>query len=46
MPLTQSEIVVGLDIGTTKVGTVIASSDGEGGMAVIGVGVVPNAGLW
>jgi cell division protein FtsA len=45
MPLTQSEIVVGLDIGTTKVGTVIASSDGKGGMAVIGVGVVPSRGI-
>ncbi len=45
MSLTQSEIVVGLDIGTTKVGTVIASSDGEGGMAVIGVGVVPSRGI-
>ena len=43
--MTQSEIVVGLDIGTTKVGTVIAQGAGDGPMSVIGVGVVPSRGI-
>ena len=42
---TREEIVVGLDIGTTKVGTVIAAGDDEGTLRVIGVGSVPSRGI-
>ena len=43
--VTREEIVVGLDIGTTKVGTVIAAGDDEGTLRVIGVGTVPSRGI-
>ena len=43
--MTREEIVVGLDIGTTKVGTVIAAGDAEGSLRVIGVGSVPSRGI-
>ena len=43
--MTREEIVVGLDIGTTKVGTVIAASDDDGSLRVIGVGSVPSRGI-
>ena len=47
--MTRDEIVVGLDIGTTKVGTVIASGEasaqGAGSLAIIGVGIVPSRGI-
>ena len=43
--LTREEIVVGLDIGTTKVGTVIAAGDGAGSLRIIGVGSTPSRGI-
>ena len=43
--VTREEIVVGLDIGTTKVGTVIAAGDAEGNLRVIGVGSTPSRGI-
>ena len=43
--MTREEIVVGLDIGTTKVGTVIAVGDAEGALRIIGVGSTPSRGI-
>ena len=43
--VTREEIVVGLDIGTTKVGTVIAAGDAEGALRIIGVGSTPSRGI-
>ena len=43
--VTREEIVVGLDIGTTKVGTVIAAGDAEGSLRIIGVGSTPSRGI-
>lgn len=43
--VTREEIVVGLDIGTTKVGTVIAAGDAAGSLRVIGVGSTPSRGI-
>ncbi len=43
--MTREEIVVGLDIGTTKVGTVIAAGAAEGSLRVIGVGSTPSRGI-
>jgi len=40
----QSQIIVGLDIGTTKVGVIIGEIE-NGTLNVIGVGVSPSAGL-
>ncbi|MGH7270253.1 MAG: cell division FtsA domain-containing protein, partial [Polyangiaceae bacterium] len=41
----QSDIVVGLDIGTTKVCAVVAEVDKSDGVTILGVGVVPCRGL-
>src|SRR6187549_3591581 len=43
-PVTQSEIVVGLDLGTTKVSAVVGEVDADG-ITVLGVGNVPCRGL-
>ncbi len=43
--MTREEIVVGLDIGTTKVGTVIAAGDAEGALRIIGIGSTPSRGI-
>src|SRR3954470_21542448 len=43
-PVTQSEIVVGLDIGTTKVSAVVGEVDADG-ITILGVGNVPCRGL-
>lgn len=40
----KSNIVAGLDLGTTKVGAVIAERDGEN-LNILGFGVVPSEGL-
>jgi cell division protein FtsA len=40
----HSEIVVGLDIGTTKVSAVVGEVDGDG-ITILGVGNVPCRGL-
>src|SRR5579872_668253 len=41
----QGEIVVGLDIGTTKVCAVVAEVEGRDGLTILGVGMVPCRGL-
>src|SRR5579863_615779 len=41
----QGEIVVGLDIGTTKVCAVVAEAEGRDGLTILGVGMVPCRGL-
>ena len=38
-------IVVGLDIGTSKIGVVIGESLPNGGMQILGVGMSPSEGL-
>src|SRR5258706_426909 len=43
-PLTQSEIVVGLDLGTTKVSAVVGEVDADG-ITILSVGNVPCRGL-
>ena len=43
-PAAESEIVVGLDIGTTKVCAVVGEVDAEG-ITILGVGTVPCRGL-
>ena len=40
----ESEIVVGLDIGTTKVSAVVGEVDSDG-ITILGVGTVPCRGL-
>ena len=39
------DLIVGLDIGTTKVGAVIGQLDEQGGVEIIGVGTTPSRGL-
>jgi cell division protein FtsA len=41
----QGEIVVGLDIGSTKVCAVVAEVDGTDGITILGAGIVPCRGL-
>jgi cell division protein FtsA len=41
----RDEIVVGLDIGTTKVCTVVGHGDSNGKLTVDGVGIVPSRGV-
>ena len=41
----QGEIVVGLDIGTTKVCAVVAEVDPVDGITILGAGIVPCRGL-
>ncbi len=41
----ERNIVVGLDIGTSKVGVVIGDVDPQGGVMVLGVGISPSEGL-
>lgn len=43
-PVNQSEIVVGLDLGTTKVSAVVGEVDADG-ITILGVGNVPCRGL-
>ena len=44
-PHAQGEIVVGLDIGTTKVSAVVGEVGEDGGITILGVGTVPCRGL-
>ncbi|MFH0941753.1 MAG: cell division protein FtsA [Chloroflexota bacterium] len=37
--------VAAIDVGTTKVCTIIADTDGNGGLRVLGVGITPSKGL-
>ncbi len=41
----MAQIVTGLDIGTTKIGVIIAELDGDAAPKVIGVGTSPSEGL-
>ena len=41
----KDNIYVGLDIGTTKVCTVVARQNAEGGIDVIGLGSAPSTGI-
>ena len=43
--MTREEIAVGLDIGTTKVCTVVGHGDADGGITVTGIGLVPSRGM-
>ena len=40
----QSEIIVGLEIGTAKVCAVVGELDGEGNLNIVGLGTAPSAG--
>ncbi len=42
---TDDTIFVGLDIGTTKVCTLVGQLDADRNLRVIGVGIVPSAGM-
>jgi cell division protein FtsA len=41
----SAPIVVGIDIGTTKVCTIVARVEGDGRVRVLGVGIEPSAGV-
>ncbi|MGH7431069.1 MAG: cell division protein FtsA, partial [Candidatus Methylomirabilales bacterium] len=41
----ESDVIVGLDIGTTKICAIIAELLGDGGLDIIGVGTSPSKGL-
>ncbi|HME81282.1 MAG TPA: cell division protein FtsA [Candidatus Eremiobacteraceae bacterium] len=43
--MARSDIIAGLDIGTTKTAAVIASQNPQGAMDIIGFGVAPSLGL-
>lgn len=43
--MAKSEIVVALDIGTTKVCTLVAEVSGEDHVAILGVGLAPSTGM-
>lgn len=41
----KSRIITGIDVGTTKIATIVADVSDAGPMRVVGVGVVPSTGL-
>ncbi len=41
----DSNLVVGLDIGTTKVCAIVSEVDSEGGLEIVGIGHTPSRGL-
>ncbi|MGH7255059.1 MAG: cell division protein FtsA [Nitrospirales bacterium] len=41
----RDQIVVGLDIGTTKICAIVAEADDDGGVNIVGVGSSPSRGL-
>ena len=43
--MSNSNMIVGLDIGTTKIGVVIAEMTPEGNANVVGVGFCPSTGM-
>jgi len=43
--MARRSIITGLDVGTTKVCTIIAECKEDGGLRVVGVGNVPSAGM-
>lgn len=43
--MAKSELVVGLDIGTTKICVVVGEATPEGGVDIVGIGTSPSTGL-
>jgi cell division protein FtsA len=43
--MAKSELIVGLDIGTTKICTVVGEAGTDGGVDIIGIGTSPSTGL-
>lgn len=43
--MAREDVVVGLDIGTTKVCTVIGHGDAQGRITIVGVGIAPSRGV-
>jgi len=41
----ENGLVVGLDVGTTKICAAVAEGNGDGGMDIIGIGTAPSRGL-
>ena len=41
----QEDLIVGLDIGTTKICTIVAREESNGRMRVLGVGIEPSQGI-
>ena len=41
----MEEIVVGIDVGTTKVCTLVGRLEGSGSIRILGVGIEPSAGI-
>ena len=41
----MDEIVVGIDVGTTKICTLVGSMNDDGSLQILGVGIEPSAGL-
>ena len=41
----DESIVVGIDIGTTKVCTLVARIEGERNLRILGVGIAPSQGI-
>ena len=43
--MSKSELIVGLDIGTTKMCAVVGEPNDNGGMDIVGIGTSPSTGL-
>ncbi|MFC1917026.1 cell division protein FtsA [Chloroflexota bacterium] len=43
--MNKQDIIAAIDVGTTKICTIVADSDGAGGIRVLGVGIAPSKGL-
>jgi cell division protein FtsA len=43
--MNKQDIIAAIDVGTTKICTIVADSDGAGGVRVLGVGIAPSKGL-
>lgn len=43
--MSQSELIVGLDIGTTKICAVVGEPSGNGSIDIVGIGTSPSTGL-
>jgi len=41
----DEEIVVGIDVGTTKICTLVAKQEPGGGIRILGVGIEPSIGM-
>ena len=42
--MSKSELIVGLDIGTTKICAVVGEPSENGGMDIVGIGTSPSTG--